>query len=101
MKIRTGFVSNSSSSSFIVGVPAHSSTSFETRMRVFEDVVKEWEYEDTSKLPFVKPFSYEICKRMAEEDGYQFALVQPEFGCEAVIELVEKIGGFVAVDMDY
>ena len=97
MKIRTGFVSNSSSSSFIVAVPALPTTTIEERLQAFSTIVKEWEYDSVENLPYTKGFSYEICKQKAEE-GYKFVFAREEFGTDTLTSLLEDIDGFVVCD---
>ena len=69
MKIRAGFVSNSSSSSFIVGVPTLKDTTIEGRISELYEVAKEYEY-DIDELPYLRGWNLEKVKEPAAQHGF-------------------------------
>lgn len=97
MKIRSGFVSNSSSSSFIVGVPSFKETTIEGRISELYEVAKEYEY-DIDELPYLRGWNLEKVKELAEK-GYTFEYLDVPFGCEDnIYNFLNRIGAVTVVD---
>lgn len=88
MKIRHGFVSNSSSSSFIVFVPQNDKT-FNSQEELTSELMKEWGCEEDVEVTLsnIKNLGEDFKKNVG------CVIIDAEYGCEGSLrEISEKLG---------
>lgn len=78
MKTRTGFISNSSSTSFVVAIPAHVSKEEEPLIEIFEKIVDKLKAQDSDfgygfvlVNDMIKEYDDKISELVGEREHYQ------------------------------
>lgn len=99
MKVRSGFVSNSSSSSFICAVPYIKSISGDERVNIgsFKDGLSDaLKSNDNEDINYYRKLIDEYEKISKEYNLYIFEL-KIDYGDEDVIEQLKKVPGFTVL----
>ena len=97
MKIRNGFVSNSSSSSFMMFMPKNTKTINDMEgFKLF--LLDEWGMEDENIESYMDTHKNTIQEQFGNGNG--FIMTDVEYGCEGTIKSLAADFGGTIIDLD-